>query len=167
MRMKLSWSARTVFAFGLTHLCLASHKWGIGKQCRPRSDAAERGVWSGSTLFAIRLESFNNKSNYDDFYITPLYGPFQSSWWESLLKIFRHKWVKVLSTINCIRIAQTWSESAYFPWRCSYHAYYMYQHINPFMPNGFFYLKSLDWPISSIRGVCLFIITMFYRNSCI
>ena len=24
------------------------------KQCRPRSDAAERGVWSGSTLFATQ-----------------------------------------------------------------------------------------------------------------
>ena len=24
----------------------------LSKQCRPRSDAAERGVWSGSTLFA-------------------------------------------------------------------------------------------------------------------
>ena len=30
---------------------LASHKRDIGKQCRPRSDAAKCGVWSGSTLF--------------------------------------------------------------------------------------------------------------------
>ena len=36
-----------------THLCLAFHKRDIGIQCRPRSDAAERGVWSGSTLFAL------------------------------------------------------------------------------------------------------------------
>ena len=36
----------------LTHISLASHLWGIGKQCRPRSDTAERGVWSGSSLFA-------------------------------------------------------------------------------------------------------------------
>ena len=36
----------------LTHISLASHLWDIGKQCRPRSDATERGVWSGSTLFA-------------------------------------------------------------------------------------------------------------------
>ena len=36
----------------LTHISLASHFWDIGKQCRPRSDAAERSVWSGSTLFA-------------------------------------------------------------------------------------------------------------------
>ena len=28
----------------LTHLSLASHKWDLCKQCRPRSDAAERGV---------------------------------------------------------------------------------------------------------------------------
>ena len=38
----------------LTHIGLASHFWDIGKQWRPRSDAAERGVWSGSTLFAPR-----------------------------------------------------------------------------------------------------------------
>ena len=37
----------------LAHLCLASHTKDIGKQCRPRSDAAERGVWSESTLFAL------------------------------------------------------------------------------------------------------------------
>ena len=30
--------------FDLTHISLASHFWDIGKQCRPRSDAAERGV---------------------------------------------------------------------------------------------------------------------------
>ena len=39
----------------VTHLCLASHKMGIGKQYRPRSDAAERGVWSGSTPFALNI----------------------------------------------------------------------------------------------------------------
>ena len=35
-----------------THLSPASLKWDTGKECRPGSDAAERGVWSGSTLFA-------------------------------------------------------------------------------------------------------------------
>ena len=35
---------------------LASHKMEIDKQCRPRSDATERGVWSGSTLFALSPE---------------------------------------------------------------------------------------------------------------
>ena len=51
----------------LTHLSLASHKRDIGRQCRPRSDAAECGVWSGSTLFAlnseISLKYGNNKTN--------------------------------------------------------------------------------------------------------
>ena len=37
----------------LIHLSPASYKTDIGKQCRPRSDAAERGVWSGSTLFTL------------------------------------------------------------------------------------------------------------------
>ena len=39
----------------LTHLNLESHK-NISKQCRPRSDAAERGVWLGSSLFAFSSE---------------------------------------------------------------------------------------------------------------
>ena len=37
----------------LTHLCVESQKRDIGKEYRPRSDAAERGVWSGSTYFAL------------------------------------------------------------------------------------------------------------------
>ena len=37
----------------INHLYLVSNKRNIGKQWRPRSDAAERGVWSGSTLFAL------------------------------------------------------------------------------------------------------------------
>ena len=28
----------------LAHFCLESHKMDIGKQCRPRSDAAENGI---------------------------------------------------------------------------------------------------------------------------
>ena len=31
----------------------------LSKQCRPRSDAAERGVWSGSTHFAIHTAILN------------------------------------------------------------------------------------------------------------
>ena len=38
----------------LTHISLASLFGDLGKQCRPRSDATERGVWSGSDLFANR-----------------------------------------------------------------------------------------------------------------
>ena len=38
----------------------------------------------------------------------------------------------------------------------------------PFMPSGLFYLNSMDWSSSNIRGVWLvFIMTMFSRNSCI
>ena len=38
----------------LTRLCQASHERDIGKQCRPRSDAAVHGVWAGFTLFALQ-----------------------------------------------------------------------------------------------------------------
>ena len=44
------------------YISLASHFWDIGKQCRPRSDAAERGVWSGYSLFAnVNIDSKYNK----------------------------------------------------------------------------------------------------------
>ena len=46
-----------------THLCLVYHKWDIGKQRRPRSDATERGVWSESTLFALSTETSVNHDN--------------------------------------------------------------------------------------------------------
>ena len=51
----IHWATRTLlYPTGvLTHLCLASCKWDIDKQCRPRSDTVERGVWSGSTLFGL------------------------------------------------------------------------------------------------------------------
>ena len=39
---------------------------GIGKQCRTRSDAARRGVWSGFSLFANRIYF----SNLNDIEIT-------------------------------------------------------------------------------------------------
>ena len=38
------------------HLSLASYKRDTDKQWRPWSDAAERGVWSGSILFALSSE---------------------------------------------------------------------------------------------------------------
>ena len=47
----------------LTYLSLASHKRDTSKQCRPRSDAAERGVWSGSTLFALNSEISTKHDN--------------------------------------------------------------------------------------------------------
>ena len=42
-------------ACGLTHVRLASFLWDFSKQCKPRSDAAERGVWSGYPPFAYRI----------------------------------------------------------------------------------------------------------------
>ena len=40
----------------LTHLSVTSHKRETGKHCRPWSDAAERDIWSESTLFALNSE---------------------------------------------------------------------------------------------------------------
>ena len=49
--------------FLLIHISLASFLWDIAKQPKPRSDAAEWGVWSGSPLFAYRIFYYNlNKS---------------------------------------------------------------------------------------------------------
>ena len=38
----------------LTHISIASFLLDIGLQCKTRSDAAKRGVLSGSTMFAYR-----------------------------------------------------------------------------------------------------------------
>ena len=50
-RLKIAWYNIPYFVkvFGQTYM---------RKQCRPRSDAAERGVWSGSQLFAIHEAVF-------------------------------------------------------------------------------------------------------------
>ena len=50
----------------LTHISLASFLWDIDKQSRPRSDAAECRVWSGSSLLAYRM--FNQNLNKDEKY---------------------------------------------------------------------------------------------------
>ena len=57
----------------LTLISLASFFWDLGKHGRPRSDAAERGVWSGSTLFAYRnfyLKYDEKEINTPDTHIT-------------------------------------------------------------------------------------------------
>ena len=49
--------------------CYVTHKRDIDKQSRPRSDAAEHGVWSGSSLFALSLDisiKHDNTLNYPD-----------------------------------------------------------------------------------------------------
>ena len=52
----------------------------ISNQCRPRLDAAEHGVWSGSTLFVLSSEIStkhdNDKNQPDTSYIG--IGPVQS-----------------------------------------------------------------------------------------
>ena len=45
----------------LTHLSLPSFLWDIGKQHRPRCDAAERGVPPGAILFAQKKKSSKNE----------------------------------------------------------------------------------------------------------
>ena len=57
----------------LTHLCLASNKRDIGKQSRLKSDATERGVWSGFILIAlntgISIKHGENKNYPDTLFI--------------------------------------------------------------------------------------------------
>ena len=54
----------------LTHLSLVSHKRDTCKQYRPRSDAAESGAWSGSTLFALSTGTSINTAIIDISQIT-------------------------------------------------------------------------------------------------
>ena len=42
----------------ITHCSRETRKRVLGKQCRPRSDGAECGIWSGSPLFAYSLTIF-------------------------------------------------------------------------------------------------------------
>ena len=49
---KITKPGRNVF---LTYISLVSLLWDLGKQWRPRSDAAQHGIWSGSTLFPWRI----------------------------------------------------------------------------------------------------------------
>ena len=44
-------------------LSLASFLWEIGKQCRHRPNAAERGIWSASPLFAYIMVYWNLNRN--------------------------------------------------------------------------------------------------------
>ena len=52
----------------LTNISLASFLWDIGKQWRPRSDAAKHGVWSGSPLFAYMNRMFYQNLNKNKKY---------------------------------------------------------------------------------------------------
>ena len=51
----LTWGKLRIVAIRLiksAYLTVVFRQTGLDKQCRPRSDATERGVWSGSTLIA-------------------------------------------------------------------------------------------------------------------
>ena len=71
--------------------------WDIGKQCRPRSDAAERGAWSGSPLFAHRM--FYKKLNKNEMYHSAPVQQIETG------KFIRIKWVIVfVSFFVCVLI---------------------------------------------------------------
>ena len=55
------WRANDPMRFLLTQMSLTSFLWDIGKQCRPRSDAASCGVWSGSSLFLTGFSITNRR----------------------------------------------------------------------------------------------------------
>ena len=54
----LAWFLTLLLLPSLTHCSHETRKRVIGKQCRPRSDATECSVWSGSPLFANSLAIF-------------------------------------------------------------------------------------------------------------
>ena len=56
-----------IWNYVLTHFSLEAHKRVTGKQCRPRSDAAECDTWSGTPLFANNLAIFLSKCSAGKF----------------------------------------------------------------------------------------------------
>ena len=87
-----------------------------------------------------------------------------------------------LSKNHCLHVWKWWVSPAIVPWmhnyvdpsmlaswkwvnRCSFIKEAIFRTLNP---SGCFYLQSSDRSISNVRGVWLvFIVNMFYRNSCI
>ena len=53
IKLQLKFIFQTMDFCLLIHFSLGTPKIVTGKQCRPRSDVAECGIWSGSTLFAL------------------------------------------------------------------------------------------------------------------
>ena len=79
-----------------THLCLASNKRDTGKQCRPRSDAAECYIWSGFILFVFNsgistTDTGNTKTQPETPYIRK-----GSPKRVVVGKATQHKWVNIL-----------------------------------------------------------------------
>ena len=67
--------------------------WDIGKQWRPRPDAAECGIWSRSPLFAYRIfhQNLNKNENYH-----PAILKMEMDWsnWYTVGNSIWHKWVE-------------------------------------------------------------------------
>ena len=78
--------ARTSSSDGylLTHLCLASHKWETGEQCRPRwaSHQSQHCLLEGHIYFC--------KNDTNKIILTPL-----KWWWMN--EFTQHKWAKIAS----------------------------------------------------------------------
>ena len=85
-----TWTAKILTTFAVYYLGLRTTKRVIGKQCRPRSDAADCGVWSGSPLFAnssaIFLQEYLNIPKIES-------GLFQYIMWRSLSSL---QWINPL-----------------------------------------------------------------------
>ena len=67
------------------------------KQCRPRSDAAFYGVWSGSTLFPFYRTL--GKIGLTVISSSSLYGQFQIKWRKSVtlrMKIYKAHWEEIV-----------------------------------------------------------------------
>ena len=104
------WSASLLFAYGinrfshdvtqlLTHISLA-----LGKQSRPWSDAAKRGVWSGSPLFA------KSKRKKKVHYTSKIgNGHIQLTMME---KFTRRIWVLILSADALVKILRQTGDTA-------------------------------------------------------
>ena len=79
----------------LTHCSRETHKRVVGKQCRPRWDAAERGIWSGAPLFADSLAIFLQEHvNLIASVPKIATGLFQYIVWESLFSI---QWINLFN----------------------------------------------------------------------
>ena len=130
-------SCAVVYQF-LTHLSPTSHKRDISKQCGLRSDAAERGFWSGSALFAlnsgISMKHGNNKNKPD----TPSTGngPIRKVKVEESI---RRKWVNLRPNLEVKEYyaVQAWLIRLLVPAAQNDVLLSVSIYLNPFMPEYF------------------------------
>ena len=89
------------------HISIATHFGDKGKQCRPRSDAGECGVWSRCTLFAYRIFYLQNSKN-ENVHQTPLKLEMYLSNWLG--------WIGPLCKCRLIHILPIFGKFVYFVW---------------------------------------------------